>query len=368
MDLLAPTAAAAGRCYGCFRPREDCFCAAIPAIDNRTHVLILQHKREQFHPFGTARIVERALRSSQRLVGLDGRFAAGLPEQRPRQLVVLDGTWHHAKTMFRDVPELHALPRFRLAPTEPSRYGFRREPHAQFISTVEAVIAALRILEPELSGLDGLMAAFLAMVNRQIERSKPTYGARRRKRPRQTFQNVPLAIVNQFENIVVAYGESLPNAVAGSHALPAYWVAERLATSERFSARIAPPVPLDETPLGHWELTAEDFAAAVSPAEARAAWQAFLRPSDVLTVYHQRVADLAEQLSGRKATSCLVIKSVDLHPGRRYGTLEELLTADEIPVAPPNHSGRAGRRLANVAAYVRHLHVLANNIGRVYVE
>jgi DTW domain-containing protein YfiP len=401
MELLSPVAA--GRCYGCFRPREDCFCAAIPAIDNRTHVLILQHKRERFHRFGTARIVERALKNSALEVGLDGRFAAGLsfrtgagllypgpdseplealpPERRPRQLVVLDGTWHHAKTMFRDLPQLRALPRYRLSPTEPSRYAFRREPHEQFISTVEATIAALRILEPELAGLDALRDAFLAMVTRQLDRSKDHYGARRRKRPRQTIRNVPVAVANHFENIVVAYGESmpaektrrggdtergrvfesapspcLPCAHSGSPAMPAYWVAERLGTGELFSARIAPPVPPDDGLLGHWELTAADFAVALSPAEAAAAWKAFARPTDVLTVFNQGAARLAQTLA---PASCLVLKSVDLHPDRRYATLEELLVTEQIPVPPALHPGRAGRRLANLAAYVRHLHALA---------
>ena len=66
------------RCYACFRPAKDCFCDTIPAIDNRTNILILQHKRERFHRFGTARIVNRALRNSELSVGLDGRFEAGL--------------------------------------------------------------------------------------------------------------------------------------------------------------------------------------------------------------------------------------------------------------------------------------------------
>ena len=52
------------RCYGCFRPKSACFCAAIPRIGNQTDVLILQHVRERFHPFNTARMVQRALRHS----------------------------------------------------------------------------------------------------------------------------------------------------------------------------------------------------------------------------------------------------------------------------------------------------------------
>ena len=361
-------------------------------------MLILQHKRERFHPFGTARIVARALGKAELRVGLDGGFAGGLglkpgagllypgpdaellnalpPERRPRQLVVLDGTWHHAKTMFRDLPELQALPRYRLAPTEPSRYGFRREPHAQFISTVEATIGALRVLEPELAGLDQLMDAFLTMVNRQLGRSKANHGVRKRKRPRKTFQNVPVALVDNLENIVVAYGESAAS-VQGSQdqgapraaRTPAHWVAERLGTGERFGVRISPPGPLDEMLLRHWELAREEFADALSPAEAGAAWRKFLRPTDVLTVYNQGVADLAKQLDvqphgmsqrGVGSPSCLVLKSVDLRAQKRYATLDELIVAEEIAVGSPRHPGRAGKRLANLAAFVRHLHGPAN--------
>jgi DTW domain-containing protein YfiP len=382
-DLAPP---APGRCYGCFRPREDCFCAAIPAIDNQTEVLILQHKRERFHPFGTARIVERALNRCELRVGLDGRFAAGLdlkpgagllypgpdselleklpPERRPRQLVVLDGTWHHAKTMFRDLPELHALPRFRLAPSAPSQYGFRREPHAQFISTVEATVAALRLLEPQLNGLDALNAAFLTMVNRQLGRPKVHFGARKRARPRRTVRNVPVALAAGLENVVVAYGESFtPKTAAGATEapnparIPAYWVAERLGTGETCALRTVPPAALNDTLLRYWEQSPDDFAAASSLPEARTVWRAFLRPTDVLTVFNQGVADLAAKLAApQSGPPCLVLRSVDLHPGRRYGTLDELLAGEGIVAAAPRHPGRAGKRLANLAAYVRHLH------------
>src|SRR4051812_21690773 len=109
------------RCYGCFRPKEACFCASIPTIDNQTEILILQHRRERFHPFNTARMVQKALRNSQLLVDHTKNLAAQLRlkpragllfpgptavlisdltlEQRPEQLVVVDGTWHQAKTL-----------------------------------------------------------------------------------------------------------------------------------------------------------------------------------------------------------------------------------------------------------------------------
>jgi DTW domain-containing protein len=157
------------RCYECFRPKQACFCASIPTIDNQTEVMILQHRRERFHPFNTARIVQKALQNSRLLSDYTSNLAtqlrlrprAGLlfpgptarlisdlaSEQRPDQLVVLDGTWHHAKTLLREIPALQSLPRYRLAPTVPSRYRLRRQPSIVSLSTVEAAVAALRVLE-----------------------------------------------------------------------------------------------------------------------------------------------------------------------------------------------------------------------------
>src|SRR6476469_5195690 len=174
------------RCYGCFRPKEACFCASIPTIDNQTEVLILQHRRERFHPFNTARIVQKALCNSRLLVDHTNNLAgqlrlnprAGLLfpgptallisdltfEQRPAQLVVLDGTWHQAKTMIREIPALHTLPRYQLAPAVPSRFRFNRQPTTTSLSTVEAAVTALRSLEPDTNGLDQLLIAFDTMV------------------------------------------------------------------------------------------------------------------------------------------------------------------------------------------------------------
>ena len=101
--------------------------------------------------------------------GTDATLLGELPEdQRPDQLLILDGTWHHAKTMMRDIPLLQSLPHYRLAPAEPSCYRIRREPNPLALSTVEATIAALRVLEPDTPGLDRLLAAFVAMIDHQL--------------------------------------------------------------------------------------------------------------------------------------------------------------------------------------------------------
>ena len=373
------------RCLACFRPHRDCYCAAIPSIDNQTKVLIVQHRRERFHPFNTAWMVHKALRNSSLLVdhtpGLAARLElkprAGLlypgPEaellanvpahERPEQLVIIDGTWHHAKTLVRDLAALRDLPRYRIAPTEPSRYRIRREPSALFLSTVEATVAALRDLEPNTRGLDQLLAAFHAMVERQLAHPKHGGGWRRNAARSPGGRNIPAALIDEHDRIVVMYGESVPESVPDegdcqrTTRVPVYWTAQRLGSGERFARAIQPPARLPSSLLGHFELSEEHFRSALPLAEARAAWQAFERPDDVLVVYNTSTARLLARLTSR-STPCLVLKSVDFNPDRRYGALDELVAGEGLAVAPPQHPGRAGKRLASILALIEHLRTL----------
>ena len=369
------------RCLGCFRPQRDCYCAAIPTIDNQTEVLILQHRRERFHPFNTARMAHRALRNSSLLVdhtpGLAARLAlrpgAGLlypgpgaellenlpVDQRPQQLVVIDGTWHQAKTLVRDLSALHDLPRYRLAPTEPSRYRIRREPSAMLLSTVEATVAALRTLEPVTRGLDQLLGAFYSMVESQLANPKSKDGWRRNAVRSRGGRNIPAAILGNLDHVVVAYGESVANDRGRKTAprLPVYWTAQRLGTGERFTCTIQSHIPLPACLLAHFELTEEDFADALPLEKVRTAWEVFQRPNDVFAVYNYGTVRLLGQIA-TQSTDCLVLKSVDFNPQRRYSTLDELVAAEGLAVAPARQPGRAGKRLASIAALIGHLRVL----------
>ena len=104
------------RCVKCFRPSSECYCQAIPSIENRTEFLIVQHSRERDHPFNTARMVREALSKSKLIFGTTESLSkkhlpiqprAGLlypssnaktlsdllPAEKPEQLVIVDGTW-----------------------------------------------------------------------------------------------------------------------------------------------------------------------------------------------------------------------------------------------------------------------------------
>lgn len=372
----------AGRCYECFRPVEACFCDSIPTIDNRTEVLILQHRREHFHRFNTARIVQKGLRTSRLLSDRTHNLAkqlqlkpqAGLlypgpaaalladvpSDERPQQLVVVDGTWHHTKTLVRDIPALQSLPRYQLSPTEPSRYRIRREPNATALSTIEATVAALRTLEPETVGFEALLQAFDKMVNVQLAHPGSANGARFIARGSRTVANVPLALHGDLANIVVAYGEAAPGQRGSGKRAPAppvCWVAQRLGDGAIFGCTLTPGDPLSDVFLGHLELTPTHFAEALSLAEAQQQWAAFQRPGDIVTVIQPGSAQLFRYLATENPR-CLVLKSVDL----KALAIEPTATPTKFPatIAAMQPLGRASKRLALAIGWVRQLNALVN--------
>ncbi len=373
------------RCYECFRPADRCFCVHIPKIDNRTHVLILQHRREKRHPFNTARILRSSLSNSRlfadHLDGLARAFAelsfsneaallypgdgSQLLEELnssdfPQQLIVLDGTWHHTKTLFRDIPQLRHLPRVRLAPTQPSRYGIRREPHILFLSTIEATVATLRFLEPETQGFEQLIMAFELMVSDQLAHPKSEDSVRRKCRPRAPL-NIPKELRNNLQNIVVLYGETAPNSndaadsTRDSSRAPVYWVAERLGTGERFERAILSSSVLSDSFLEHLGLPLSVFSDAVSIEEFRNEWEAFLRPTDTFAYYYANCTRLLSTIDNTPHQT-IYLKSIQLQRGQKNGTLEKLLTVLSVPTEKVHGHGRPSRRLANTVALCRYLH------------
>lgn len=190
-------------CYGCFKPSFLCLCGRVRRVANRTRITILQHPRERFHAIGTARIARLGLANSALLLpravaprslripvdltpgsallfpGGSARELAELePAELPRGLVVLDGTWSQARKLLRENPSLGDLPRVKLSPASPSRYRIRKEPRGNYVSTVEAIVQALALIEPETPGLDSLIDLFETMIDEQI-----VYANRNPRRP-----------------------------------------------------------------------------------------------------------------------------------------------------------------------------------------
>ena len=185
----------AGRlfCYRCFKAQRVCICDRVPVVPNRTFVHILQHPREQRRAIGTARLARLGLSRCAVEVVAPKRGAPSVlssgplanvallypsararpidtlgPGEAPRTLVILDGTWKQALGLYRANPWLDRVPHLRFGDLPRSRYRIRRQPAEHCLSTVEAVVAALRVLEPDTQGLGELLAAFDAMVETQI--------------------------------------------------------------------------------------------------------------------------------------------------------------------------------------------------------
>ena len=82
-------------------------------------------------------------------------------------IVVLDGTWSKAKTLWWRNPWLNKLSRMTLKPAQPSIYGrMRAEPRRELVSTLESVALALTLAgePPEIQA--GLERVFRTLVQR----------------------------------------------------------------------------------------------------------------------------------------------------------------------------------------------------------
>ncbi|WP_145010997.1 tRNA-uridine aminocarboxypropyltransferase [Pseudomonas oryzihabitans] len=179
-------------CARCQRPLSLCLCALIPRLESRTRVLLLQHPSERRHPLNTARLAALGLVNAQLEIGdkfpqlprwLEGhepwllfpgpaavsvdQLPSAAPAESPRLLVIPDGTWRKARLLLHANPLLAALPRLTLPTGPASRYRVRKAPAPEALSTVEAVVAALNVLEAPRC-FDALLAPFEALIDGQI--------------------------------------------------------------------------------------------------------------------------------------------------------------------------------------------------------
>ena len=102
-------------------------------------------------------------------------------------VIVLDGTWSQAKTLWWRNAWLLGLPRLVLTPREPSMYGrLRKEPRRDYVSTLEAIADVLPALgEPELAR-DSLRRLLRTLLQRARDAKQTAAKKRPRSRPRKT--------------------------------------------------------------------------------------------------------------------------------------------------------------------------------------
>jgi DTW domain-containing protein len=191
-------------------------------IDNRVFVLVLQHPQERREALATAAATVAALRRARLVAGLSwpnlsrvlgrradpkrwgvlylgsarpaalgqGRETAGreiilmgrdgkaLADPDPilrglEGIVLIDGSWKEAKTLWWRNPRLLKLHRLVVNPPRPARLGrLRREPRPEALSTLEAAALVLRHLEAGPAAADTL----LAVLDRLMKAARPPAG------------------------------------------------------------------------------------------------------------------------------------------------------------------------------------------------
>jgi DTW domain-containing protein YfiP len=207
---MAPVA----ECPRCGKPETLCVCKDIQPIDNKIGLLILQHPQEQDKALGTARLTALHFRNAVFKTGLSwasltkalGRTADPkrwatlylgsvdpalvapgysvvaldakgqlLPIQEMaladvEGVIVLDGTWSQAKTLWWRNPWLLKSKRVALSPSKPSLYGkLRREPRREGLSTLESVGMLLAHLEKRPEIETALLESFGMLLDKYRE-------------------------------------------------------------------------------------------------------------------------------------------------------------------------------------------------------
>jgi DTW domain-containing protein YfiP len=354
----------------------------IPTVDNRTPVVILQHPRERTHPFNTARLAEIGLRRIEVLVDHVGRLrrdatplgslegAALLypssdardvtllsPSDAPSRLFVIDGTWHHARTLYRDIPALRSLPHLTLPAHLRSAFQIRRQPNVHCLSTIEALVFALRAFEPDTAGLDALLASFDAMQARQL--ALPRVAGRARKASRQrSSRAIPRRLLEGYDSLVVAYAESTVEPWAPGRRRLLSCAAEKPASGERFE-RVIRHEGASDAHLAHLGLSRASVEGGVSPEQFQRDWSSFLGESDNLAAWNQSTLELLCRAAGAPLGG-VALKATYSNLKRRGGSLEEIVRLEGLDAgssaSPSNGMGRAGARLSNAVQLARFLH------------
>lgn len=204
-------------CAKCGKPQSLCVCSDIVPLANRVALLILQHPQEQDRELGSARLTVLHLKHATLKVGLSwpslakalGRpadpkrwavlylgslSAAVLPREQEivavdakgaplaeqdcvideiEGIVLLDGSWTQAKTLWWRNPWVLKCHRLVLNPKQPSRYGkLRREPRREGLSTLESAALVLARLgrQPEIE--TALLRSFALLLERYTTRSR----------------------------------------------------------------------------------------------------------------------------------------------------------------------------------------------------
>ncbi|MBV9945789.1 MAG: DTW domain-containing protein [Myxococcales bacterium] len=374
-------------CARCRRPESVCYCRHLTSIETTTRVVLLQHPRERDVPIGTARMAALCLPNAELHVGVRWSGSAALaralsdpgrpavllypgegaidvashPPPGPVTLVVVDGTWWQARKVIRDNPELSALPRYTFTPKAPSDYRIRKEPDATCVSTIEALVQVLGVLEGERERFEALLAPFRAMVDAQIACAARFRQARTRheRGPRPPRRRLPPSLLARGGDLLCVAGEANAWPYGSSERAAPYaeelvhWLAFRPRTGERFEIVKAPSHLAPMTPV-HLALSRTALESGCTGELLRRRWRAFVRDDDVLCSWGTYATTLFAVEGGYLPPVRLDLRQVArVYMDGRFGTLDELLVRLDVGPSPALGGGRGGTRLGQLVRLTR---------------
>lgn len=203
-------------CTNCQKPDNLCICEAVEPVKNKTLLVVLQHPQEKRELLGTAQITHLQFTNSvvkaglswpslKRIIGREVDYKrwgvlylgpvkdGGAPRPEiavvdkngvPRKdsdsvlsdlegLIVLDGTWSQAKTLWWRNAWLLKCQRIVLNPQFRSLYGTaRREPRRDSVSSLEAASFALSRIEAAPEMFEQAMKPF-ALLLKKMKAPRP---------------------------------------------------------------------------------------------------------------------------------------------------------------------------------------------------
>ena len=143
------------------------------------------------------------------------------------------------------------------------------------------------MLESDPDRFDAMLRAFTWMVDQQLEAAARREGPPRHKKPRQRPEPAEELLLKSLERAVMLHVEVNAHArgsdVPGAPELIQLY-AER-PTGETFEAVLAPRRPLSRSAPHHLGIDEQTLLSGVDVDTARARWNAFLRPDDLLCAW-----------------------------------------------------------------------------------
>lgn len=202
---------AAQNCANCLKPEHLCICEAVEPVDNTLCVVILEHPQEKREILGTAPIARLQFKNAvvrvglswpnlKRIVGREVDYKRwgvlylgaakqgeagskeeiavvdknGVPVAASAEIlaglegiILLDGTWSQAKSLWWRNAWLLKCRRIVLHPHFKSLYGqARREPRRESVSTLEAAAFVVSRLEGKPELFDRVLKPFALLLKK----------------------------------------------------------------------------------------------------------------------------------------------------------------------------------------------------------